>query len=53
MSAKPVFLTPEQWNVVASGLGELPLKFAGPVLAAIQRQLTDEPSPDETKEAPE
>lgn len=37
---KEIKLTDEQIAIIFEGLGELPLKIAGPVFTAIQQQLS-------------
>lgn len=39
MNVYSVSLTREQWNLVATGLLELPAKFVNPTLAEIDKQL--------------
>ena len=37
-----ISLPADQWNIVASGLAELPFKVAAPLLKELQRQVTED-----------
>ena len=38
-------LTQDEIQIIAQGLGELPLKFSGPIMVKLQKQVTEQDVP--------